>query len=126
MRSLKTVDPGDIIRVIRTRMPVVMPSRVTADLARMLGASAPSGSWYTRITRAKSRMSFDAGSLSSWPPGPRLNQSVLLRGINDDASVLEELFRGLVRSGVKPYYLFQEISPREPRISEFPLNAAWS
>jgi lysine 2,3-aminomutase len=36
-----------------------------------------------------------------------LNQSVLLRGINDDAGVLEELFRGLVRCGVKPYYLFQ-------------------
>ena len=38
---------------------------------------------------------------------PVLNQAVLLRGINDDADTLEELFRGLVRAGVKPYYLFQ-------------------
>jgi lysine 2,3-aminomutase len=32
---------------------------------------------------------------------------VLLRGINDDADVLERLFRGLYARGVKPYYLFQ-------------------
>jgi CheY-like chemotaxis protein len=32
---------------------------------------------------------------------------VLLRGVNDDAKVLEKLFRGLVRTRVKPYYLFQ-------------------
>jgi lysine 2,3-aminomutase len=36
---------------------------------------------------------------------PVLSQSVLLRGVNDDASVLETLFRGLVAMRVKPYYL---------------------
>ena len=36
-----------------------------------------------------------------------LNQAVLLRGVNADAETLENLFRGLVRAGVKPYYLFQ-------------------
>ena len=34
-----------------------------------------------------------------------MSQSVLLRGVNDDASVLETLFRGLVAMRVKPYYL---------------------
>ncbi|MBR4985417.1 MAG: KamA family radical SAM protein [Proteobacteria bacterium] len=34
------------------------------------------------------------------------NQSVLLRGINDDASVLEPLYRWLLRCGCRPYYLF--------------------
>jgi len=38
---------------------------------------------------------------------PVLNQTVLLRGINDTAEVLEDLLRGLIRAGVKPYYLFQ-------------------
>ena len=38
---------------------------------------------------------------------PVLNQAVLLRGVNDSAEVLEDLFRGLVKAGVKPYYLFQ-------------------
>ena len=36
-----------------------------------------------------------------------MNQTVLLAGINDDADVLEALFRGLVRARVRPYYLLQ-------------------
>jgi lysine 2,3-aminomutase len=36
---------------------------------------------------------------------PLLSQTVLLRGVNDDAAVLEALFRGLVALRVKPYYL---------------------
>jgi lysine 2,3-aminomutase len=38
---------------------------------------------------------------------PVMNQSVLLAGVNDDAAVLEALFRGLVRARVRPYYLLQ-------------------
>jgi lysine 2,3-aminomutase len=37
---------------------------------------------------------------------PVLNQTVLLKGVNDDAAVLEKLFRGLVAIKVKPHYLF--------------------
>jgi lysine 2,3-aminomutase len=36
-----------------------------------------------------------------------MNQTVLLRGINDDAATLERLFRGLIRARVRPYYLLQ-------------------
>jgi lysine 2,3-aminomutase len=38
---------------------------------------------------------------------PVMNQTVLLRGVNDDADTLEALFRGLVRWRVRPYYLLQ-------------------
>ena len=38
---------------------------------------------------------------------PVMNQSVLLRGVNDDAAVLAELFRGLTRCRARPYYLLQ-------------------
>jgi lysine 2,3-aminomutase len=38
---------------------------------------------------------------------PVINQSVLLKGVNDSVEVLEQLSRSLVRAGVKPYYLFQ-------------------
>jgi lysine 2,3-aminomutase len=38
---------------------------------------------------------------------PVMNQTVLLRGVNDDPAVLEQLFRGLVRMRVRPYYLLQ-------------------
>jgi lysine 2,3-aminomutase len=107
MQSLKSVDPGYVIRIC-TRMPVVMPSRVTGDLARMLGSF---GSVWVVVHANHPREitdEFRRGiSLLLGAGVPALNQSVLLRGINDDAGILEELFRGLVRSGVKPYYLFQ-------------------
>jgi lysine 2,3-aminomutase len=38
---------------------------------------------------------------------PVMNQTVLLRGINDEPAVLTELFRGLIRARVRPYYLLQ-------------------
>ncbi len=107
IRRLKEVDPGYIIRVC-TRMPVVLPSRVTEDLAQMLGAfqsvwvvvHANHPREITAEFRRAIRMLLGAGV-------PALNQSVLLRGINDQADVMEELLRGLVQAGVKPYYLFQ-------------------
>ena len=37
---------------------------------------------------------------------PLVNQSVLLRGINDDAETLRLLFTGLLKIKIKPYYLF--------------------
>ena len=38
---------------------------------------------------------------------PLGSQTVLLKGINDDAAVLKKLFHGLLRTRVKPYYLYQ-------------------
>ncbi len=105
--KLKRVDPSYIIRVC-TRIPVFLPSRVTDSLARMLGGfdsiwaviHADHPRELTDEFRIGVRRLLTAGV-------PVLDQTVLLRGINDDADTLEELFRGLVRAGVKPYYLFQ-------------------
>ncbi|MHC4606946.1 MAG: lysine 2,3-aminomutase, partial [Planctomycetota bacterium] len=38
---------------------------------------------------------------------PLMNQTVLLRGVNDDPAVLRDLFQGLLRFRVRPYYLYQ-------------------
>ncbi len=38
---------------------------------------------------------------------PVMNQTVALRGVNDDSATLEALFRGLVATRVRPYYLLQ-------------------
>ncbi len=104
---LKAVDPAYVIRIC-TRLPVVLPSRVSEALARTL--EAWESIWVvihtnhprevTEEFRAAMRRLLAAGV-------PVLNQSVLLHGVNDDADTLEALFRGLVRAGVKPYYLFQ-------------------
>lgn len=104
---LKTVNPDYIIRVC-TRMPVVLPSRITPELAARLGRH---GSVWVVIHTNHPREVTDAfrqAVRNLLLEGiPVLNQAVLLRGINDDARTLEQLMRGLVRAGVKPYYLFQ-------------------
>jgi len=54
---------------------------------------------------------------------PVMNQTVLLRGVNDDAGVLEALFRGLVRWRVRPYYLLQMDPVRGTGHFRTPLSA---
>ena len=107
IRRLKDVDASYIIRIC-TRMPVVLPSRVTESLATMLGGF--DSIWAVIHANHPREMTdaFRAGIRRLLAAGvPVLNQAVLLRGVNDDADTLEALFRGLVRAGVKPYYLFQ-------------------
>jgi len=104
LRSVKTVD---VIR-IGTKTPVTLPSRITDELVAMLRRYHPL--WINthfnhpnELTPAASEACarlVDAGI----PVG---NQSVLLKGINDDAQIMEQLLRRLVRMRVRPYYLFQ-------------------
>jgi lysine 2,3-aminomutase len=104
---LRQVDPSYILRVC-TRVPVVHPARVTEDLAGMLGSAG--SVWAVIHTNHPCELTdeFRRAVRRFLTAGvPVLNQAVLLRGVNDDTSTLEELFRGLVRTGVKPYYLFQ-------------------
>ncbi len=104
---LKEVDPGYIIRIC-TRLPVVLPARVTDSLARTL--EAWDSIWMVIHTNHPREVTGDFRSAVRRLLGagvPVLNQTVLLRGVNDDPDTLEALFRGLVRAGVKPYYLFQ-------------------
>jgi lysine 2,3-aminomutase len=97
----------DTIR-LATRVPVTLPHRVTAELVRALRPYHPL--WVmthfnhpkelTLLAERACRRFADAGF-------PVMNQTVLLRGVNDRADVLEKLFRGLIRSRVRPYYLLQ-------------------
>ncbi|MBE7200532.1 MAG: lysine-2,3-aminomutase-like protein, partial [Parafilimonas terrae] len=99
------------VRVMRihTRVPVVKPDLVTADLVRALkrfrGAvfvalHANHPREFTPEARAACARLVDAGI-------PLVSQSVLLRGINDDAATLEALMRAFVENRIKPYYLHQ-------------------
>lgn len=104
---LKAVDPSYVIRIC-TRMPVVLPARVTDSLARTL--EQWDSIWMVIQTNHPREITADFRAAIRRLLGagvPVLNQAVLLRGVNDDADTLEALFRGLVRAGVKPYYLFQ-------------------
>lgn len=108
LRRLRTIDHVQYVR-LATRAPVTLPQRITPDLCRAIRESHEA-TWVmthfnhpkelTDEARAACACLADAGL-------PVMNQTVLLRGVNDRAEVLEELFRGLVRSRIRPYYLLQ-------------------
>ncbi|HWB50641.1 MAG TPA: lysine-2,3-aminomutase-like protein [Stellaceae bacterium] len=103
--TLAAIDHVQVIR-FHTRVPVVDARRITPALVAALDAEkavyvvlhANHPRELTDAVRAGIRRLVRAGI-------PLLSQSVLLRGINDDAATLEVLFRALVAMRVKPYYL---------------------
>ena len=106
LRALGSIDHVKIVRV-HTRVPVVAPARVTSPLIRAL--QVPGKATYvvlhanhprelTNAARAACARLVDAGI-------PMLSQSVLLRGVNDDAETLGALMRAFVENRIKPYYL---------------------
>ncbi len=105
--KLYAVNSDYVVRVC-TRIPVVMPNRITEPLAHILGGY--SGLWLvTQVNHPRELTAeFRAATALLQRCGvPVLNQSVLLRGVNDELETLIELFRGLARARIKPYYLFQ-------------------
>jgi len=97
------------VKIIRwhTRVPAVDPLRVTPDLVEALRVEGATTyvvlhtnhpRELTEQARAAIARIVDAGV-------PMLAQTVLLKGVNDDADTLEALMRALVEARVKPYYL---------------------
>jgi lysine 2,3-aminomutase len=95
-----------ILRV-HTRVPIAAPSRITPALVRALKGSGKTvyvavhvnhPRELSRDARRACARFVDAGI-------PLLSQTVLLRGVNDEAVVLGELMRALVECRIKPYYL---------------------
>jgi KamA family protein len=94
---------------IHTRLPVVLPERIDEELSRWLGAlpwpttivlhANHANELDTSVAAACARLR-DRGAIL-------LNQSVLLRGVNDDVPVLADLSERLFDCGVLPYYLHQ-------------------
>lgn len=107
LSQLRAIEHVEIIR-IGTRVPVVMPMRITPELTNMLKKYHPL--WINthfnhprELTPEAARACaaiVDAGI-------PLGNQTVLLKGINDDAETMKKLLLGLVKMRVRPYYLYQ-------------------
>lgn len=107
LRELAGIDSLLYVRVA-TRTPVTLPQRITDDLCRALRAHpAPWVMTHFNHPKELSELSRAACARLADHGIPVMNQTVLLRGVNDDARTLEALFRGLVRSRVRPYYLLQ-------------------
>lgn len=106
LARLRKIPHIEIIR-IGTKMPCVLPHRITPKLCDMIKKYHPiyvnthfNHPWEITPESTKAcEMLVNAGI----PVG---NQAVLMKGVNDDPEVLKELFLKLLKIRVKPYYLF--------------------
>ncbi|MGM0509461.1 MAG: lysine 2,3-aminomutase [Fusobacteriota bacterium] len=107
LTKIKEIEHVEIIR-IGSRMPAVLPYRITDELVEMLQKHHPI--WInthfnhpreiTNSSRRALQMLVDGGI-------PMGNQSVLLAGVNDCPRLMKELVHKLVENRVRPYYLYQ-------------------
>jgi len=105
VRALDAIEHLGVIR-FHTRVPVVDPARVDARLAAALRAEkAVYVAVHVNHPREITPEMRAACARLSKAGIPLLSQTVLLRGVNDDAAILERLFRTLVAARIKPYYL---------------------
>jgi lysine 2,3-aminomutase len=105
--ELSLISHVEVIR-IGTRIPVVLPMKVTDDLVSMLSTHRPL--WINTQFNHPREITPDAQEACDriLRAGiPVSNQSVLLRGINDSPEIMKELCHALQRIMVRPYYLFQ-------------------
>ncbi|SUP80566.1 KamA family iron-sulfur cluster-binding protein [Yersinia pseudotuberculosis] len=92
---------------IHTRLPVVIPARITATLCQRLGSSRLQVLMVTHINHANEIDPPLRDSMARLKQAgvTLLNQSVLLRGVNNDADVLATLSNALFDAGILPYYI---------------------
>ncbi|MBM9603343.1 lysine 2,3-aminomutase [Desulfopila inferna] len=107
LSELRAIDHVQVIR-IGSRMPVVLPYRITDELVEMLKKHHPL--WinthfnHPREITSSSRQALKKMADAGIPLG---NQSVLLAGVNDCQRIIKSLVSKLVENRVRPYYLYQ-------------------
>lgn len=94
---------------MHTRVPTVIPSRVTDRLLETLGDLGKPVIVVVHVNHAQELDETTAAALARLKPAVSLllNQAVLLRGVNDSVEALVALSERLVEIGVAPYYLHQ-------------------
>lgn len=107
LTRIKAIPHVEMVR-IGTKVPAVLPQRITSKLLKTLKKHQPL--WLsihfthpdelTPETSAACNQLADAGV-------PLGSQTVLLKGINDDVETMRRLFQGLLKIRVRPYYLYQ-------------------
>lgn len=107
LERLRAIGSIDTVR-IATRAPVTLPMRIDDALCRAL-RTHPATWVMTHFNHDRELTEASSEAIARLVDHglPVMNQTVLLRGINDDAATLTRLFRGLVSRRVRPYYLLQ-------------------
>lgn len=107
LSALDDIEHVEIVR-LGTRMPAVLPYRITDDLCSMLRRHHPL--WINTHFNHPKELTADAeaalGRLAD-AGIPLGNQSVLLAGVNDCTRIMRRLVQRLVANRVRPYYLYQ-------------------
>ena len=106
MADLADIDHVKIVR-IHTRVPIADPARVSAEMIAALRV-ADATTWIAVHANHPRELSAEARTACARLTDagiPLVSQSVLLRGVNDDAATLEALMRAFVECRIKPYYL---------------------
>ena len=104
---LRSIEHVEIVR-IGSRTPCTMPERITDSLCGILKKYHPL--WFNTQFNHPDELTpeaTDACAKLADAGIPLGNQSVLLKGINDDPEVMKRLVRGLVKMRVRPYYVYQ-------------------
>jgi lysine 2,3-aminomutase len=107
LKRLRSIPHIEFIR-IGSRVPIFLPQRITPELCRMLAKYHPL--WmsvhvnHPRELTSEVKAALERLADHGVPLG---NQSVLLRGVNDDPVVYKTLVQKLLRCRVRPYYLYQ-------------------
>lgn len=107
LSEIRSIPHVEVIRV-GSRMPVVLPYRITEELVEVLKKHHPV--WlnthfnHPREITASSRQALQKLADAGIPLG---NQTVLLAGVNDCQRIIKKLVHKLVQNRVRPYYLYQ-------------------
>ncbi len=106
LKAFAAIPRVEVLR-IGSRMPVVLPMRITKNLCRILKRYRPL--WFNTQFNHPSEITPDSARACQMLQEagiPVSNQSVLLKGINDSPEVMKRLLCGLQKISVRPYYLF--------------------
>jgi lysine 2,3-aminomutase len=107
LKRLRAIEHIEFLR-IGTRVPIFLPQRITPELCAMLAKYHPL--WmsvhvnHPRELTIEVKEALERLANHGIPLG---NQSVLLRGVNDDPVIYKALVHKLLRCRVRPYYLYQ-------------------
>ena len=107
IKRLRAIPHVEIIR-IGSRTPVVCPQRITDSLCEMLKKYHPI--WLNTHFNHPNEVTEESAAACARLANagvPLGNQSVLLRGINDNVDIMKKLVHKLVMMRVRPYYIYQ-------------------
>ncbi|MED6300538.1 MAG: KamA family radical SAM protein, partial [Verrucomicrobiota bacterium] len=107
LKRLRSIKHIEFIR-IGTRIPIFLPQRITPELCSMLKKYHPL--WISVHSNHPRELTTEVASALNMLADagiPLGNQSVLLKGVNDDVLTMKTLFHKLLQCRVRPYYLYQ-------------------